>query len=330
MAAGRHGASPDRVRLPPTCNASYWEVSQVLHAVADTHLDDFIHDGGTSLSVRYSCPTGRADVDTTTCGQHDEGRPSRRPAGGPLEVDRPGTTARRGWLRSRGQMMFTTAMEQNVAELRSLVHARSSSEAVVCDIGCWDATSLLRYAPPDATLTGLELSEQAARVATTRGVAAVVADISSPWPLRDASLDLVTSNQVIEHVPDTDHFVGEVFRVLRPGGSAVISTENLASWHNIAALLFGWQPFSITNVSTRRASIGNPMSNLRHGEDLGVGWQHVRVFAHRGLMELFEVHGFTDVSIHGAGYYPLPSGFGRRDPRHAAFITVAARRPVRS
>ena len=33
----------------------------------------------------------------------------------------------------------------------------------------------------------------------------------------DASFDVVTSNGVLEHVPDDDRSVGEVFRVLTPG-----------------------------------------------------------------------------------------------------------------
>jgi hypothetical protein len=53
----------------------------------------------------------------------------------------------------------------------------------------------------------------------------------------------------------------------------------------------------------------------------------VRVFAHRGLRELFEGHGLAVERVLGAGYYPLPSRFGRHDPRHAAFLTVVARRP---
>jgi len=40
-----------------------------------------------------------------------------------------------------------------------------------------------------------------------------------------------------------------------------------------------------------------------------------------------EAHGFVHASVLGAGYYPLPSRLARVDRRHAAFITIAARRP---
>ena len=224
--------------------------------------------------------------------------------------------------------MFINAMDHNVAQLARAVKERTFPGAVVCDVGCWDGERFLDYAPSGAKLIGLERNEQAVAVARRNGIKAIPANIQEHWPLDDQSVDVMTSNQVIEHVTDTDHFTAEAFRILRPGGVACVSTENLASWHNIAACFLGWQPFSITNVSSAQASIGNPLSNLRHLENLGVGWQHVRVFAYRGLIELFQAHGFVDVHIRGAGYYPLPSRFGAWDPRHAAFITVVATRPT--
>jgi hypothetical protein len=99
----------------------------------------------------------------------------------------------------------------------------------------------------------------------------------------------------------------------------VVSTENLASWHNIGALILGWQPFSLTNVSYR--SLGNPLSLHRGKTWPWESWQHVRVFAYRGLRELFEAHGFMVEAVLGAGYFPLPSAFGRSDPRQAMFLT---------
>jgi SAM-dependent methyltransferase len=38
-------------------------------------------------------------------------------------------------------------------------------------------------------------------------------------PFPDASFDLVTNNQVLEHVPDLDATLGELERVLKPGGT---------------------------------------------------------------------------------------------------------------
>jgi SAM-dependent methyltransferase len=40
--------------------------------------------------------------------------------------------------------------------------------------------------------------------------------------LPDASLDVVLTSHVLEHVPDTDAALSELFRVLRPGGSVIL------------------------------------------------------------------------------------------------------------
>ena len=52
----------------------------------------------------------------------------------------------------------------------------------------------------------------------------------------DASFDFVHFSHVIEHVPDPRAFLGEVARITKPGGYAVIVTPNTRS---LQALMFG-------------------------------------------------------------------------------------------
>jgi len=115
----------------------------------------------------------------------------------------------------------------------------------------------------------------------------------------------------------------------RPGGYAVVSTENLSSWHNVGALVLRWQQFSLTNVSARRMGLGNPLA-VHRGEawEYPSSWQHRRVFAYRGLVELFEAHGLAVETVRGSGYYPLPRRVAEWDPRHAAFLSLRARKPA--
>ena len=52
------------------------------------------------------------------------------------------------------------------------------------------------------------------------------ADISEPWPVADASADLVTAFDVLFHIVDDDRFaaaIAEAGRVLRPGGHLLVS-----------------------------------------------------------------------------------------------------------
>ena len=113
---------------------------------------------------------------------------------------------------------------------------------------------------------------------------------------------------------------------------AIICTENLASWHNIAALVAGFMPFSLTNISTRGA-IGNPfnLASAAPGE-LETSWFHTRVLTAVGLEHLFRVHGLDVVTRFATGYHPLPPRLARfvarHDVRHGAFIGVVAAKPV--
>ena len=50
------------------------------------------------------------------------------------------------------------------------------------------------------------------------------------------------ANHVIEHLKELFWLFGNLSRVLKVGGIAIIGCPNLASWHNRAALLLGQQP----------------------------------------------------------------------------------------
>jgi SAM-dependent methyltransferase len=236
-------------------------------------------------------------------------------------------------LRGLAARAFSNAMDANLANIVALLeHAPSHA---LLDLGCDDGARTLELARAVATrdLHGVEVVEERAALARERGIKVSSVDLNKPLPYAAESFDVVVSNQVIEHLADTDTFVADTARVLRPGGYTIVSTENLASWHNIAALVVGWQPFSLTNVTSTRMGLGNPLAVHRHSDWRGEWretWQHRRVFAYRGLTELLEAHGLEVEQVLGAGYYPLPRRLARLDPRHAAFLAVKARRPLAS
>ena len=231
-------------------------------------------------------------------------------------------------FRTLAARAFESAMDANLANIEALLD--KGSDHSLLDVGCDDGERTLAFARAIGTskLSGVEIVPERAVEAQARGITVLQADLNEPLPYADQSFDVVVNNQVIEHLADTDMFVAEIVRVLRPGGYAVTSTENLASWHNVFALTLGWQPFSLSNVSATRLGLGNPAAVHRGEEwETPVTWQHRRVFAYRGLVELFEAHGLAVEHVRGAGYYPLPRHVARVDPRHAAFLTVKARKP---
>lgn len=57
----------------------------------------------------------------------------------------------------------------------------------------------------------------------------VFADICDRLPFEDGYADTIVSFQVMEHLPEPDKYLGECFRILRPGGTIFITVPFM--WH---------------------------------------------------------------------------------------------------
>jgi ubiquinone/menaquinone biosynthesis C-methylase UbiE len=202
------------------------------------------------------------------------------------------------------------------------------------DLGCGRGDQTLKWSEKIgvADPTGVEIDLEAAHEAKRRGVEVVVCDANRPLPFIDGAFDTIVSNQVLEHLTDVDLFISEMNRVLKPSGYAVISTENLSSWHNILALLFGLRPFSL-HYSTVR-DVGNPFSphqSERMSDFAHEGSPHVKVFAYYALASILQLHNFAIDTIKGAGNYIVPIGplspiLSRLDPVHSHLLTCRLRK----
>ena len=199
---------------------------------------------------------------------------------------------------------------------------------VGCEDGAWTEQLRAKLGIPPGQVSGLEIVPELAARSRRRGFDVRNGDLDTSWPFEDGSFDVVHANQVIEHVHRLDHFAAELRRMLGPRGIAVVCTENLASWHNIAALVLGLQPFSLTNISVRRP-LGNRLALSGGYLDEGESFLHVHVMTFNALRDLLKEHGFVIEHSWGCGYHPLPrlaaTLFARVDPRHAHFIGTVAR-----
>jgi arsenite methyltransferase len=89
---------------------------------------------------------------------------------------------------------------------------------------------------PSGHVTGVEISDSMLAVARRRFASSAIADRitlvkgdAAALPFPDASFDAATSTQVYEYVPDVDQALAELYRVLHPGGRALILDTDWAS-----------------------------------------------------------------------------------------------------
>jgi SAM-dependent methyltransferase len=185
------------------------------------------------------------------------------------------------------------------------------------DVGCGDGALTMEFAKVACPreIYGIEYIPDLCRAAEEKGIRCISQDLNTRWEIESDFFDLVLSSQNIEHLHNTRLYLEECHRTLRPGGQCIVLTENLASWVNVGALVFGWQPFSTTNINGW--STGNPLiwhAGEPRNEEFFATWQesgvsgtvgHVRVLAYRGLKDMMKKAGFRDVRVYTRGYLPL-------------------------
>jgi 2-polyprenyl-3-methyl-5-hydroxy-6-metoxy-1,4-benzoquinol methylase len=198
--------------------------------------------------------------------------------------------------------------------------------ASLLDLGCGEGTWTLAVAERIGTkeIHGVEIAEDLIEKAVQKGLVVVRSDLNERFPFDSNFFDVVHANQVIEHVVILDSFVEEIYRVLKPGGYVILSTENLSSFDNLLALFLGQQAFS-QSISERKVlgNIFSPMYGVTLQERQ---FTHKIIFTYFGLQQLLKSYNFYIERILTAGY-----GFlARVDPVHARFMVIKARKKVAS
>ena len=212
------------------------------------------------------------------------------------------------------------------------------TKAAYLDLGCGDGDVTMTMATKLGTSSvfGIDIIDSEIKKARGRGMKVSKADLDKKFPYRSNTFDVITAIQVIEHLFEVDTFVSDIYRVLKPGGTAVVSTENLSSWHNVFALMVGLQPSTGPYISNQFSIGFHPLATEhkkghKKNPHLAVMRGHTRVMAFRSFVKLFEAYGFVVEEVRGVGFYPLP-GFladiaAAIDPWHAVDVIVRLRKP---
>ncbi len=138
----------------------------------------------------------------------------------------------------------------------------------VLDVGCGDGYFTAVLAEIGARPVGADVAEAALERARERHAEGDYVRIlpHGPWPFGDAAFDVVWAGEVLEHVADTERWLNEARRVLRPGGTLLITTPNVGA-----------------------------LRRLRAAPD--PRGQHLRFYTRRSLRELLHDMGFTEIGV---------------------------------
>lgn len=112
-----------------------------------------------------------------------------------------------------------------------------------------------------------------------------VADLNvDPLPYPDASFDLVTCTEVIEHLEHYRFALREMSRVLRPGGVCIVSTPNVLNLRSRLRYLF----FGFFNLFGP-LRLGDDRHHSTHG--------HINPVAYFYLAQALHGAGFGEISV---------------------------------
>jgi ubiquinone/menaquinone biosynthesis C-methylase UbiE len=124
-----------------------------------------------------------------------------------------------------------------------LDHARMKGKDLL-EVGCGWGCDLIWFAKHGANVTGLDLSASAIELARSYfAYRQLHADLrvgnAENLPFPDVRFDVVVSLGVLHHTPNTEVALEEVYRVLKPGGEALIMLYHRYSWYNLLCRLSG-------------------------------------------------------------------------------------------
>lgn len=224
-----------------------------------------------------------------------------------------------------------TIWYDKLTEYRHKIHISLFEEKGACLLGLGCGLGELTYKVGRKVgadnVIGIDMEDRL-QEAYKKRIKLIKCNLNNRIPLQDQSVNIISADQIIEHLSNVDLFVEEIFRVLKPGGYAVIGTENLASLHNLFALILGKQAFS--QFISSRYWLGNPFTP-HYKKPVRKGMSHVQVFTIQGLKDICEFYNLKVERVRGIGYFLfLPFWWGKLFekicPAHASFIAVRVRK----
>ena len=136
-------------------------------------------------------------------------------------------------------------------------HYPQDGRLQILDIGCGTG-AMLDELVPFGHVVGADYAPEALQFCVTRGVGADLAraDVRR-LPFADASFDVVTAMDIVEHIDDDKAAACEIFRVLRPGGRLLVTVPAFPSlWSEHDEALHHYRRYTVPRLKDLFQRVG--------------------------------------------------------------------------
>jgi 2-polyprenyl-3-methyl-5-hydroxy-6-metoxy-1,4-benzoquinol methylase/glycosyltransferase involved in cell wall biosynthesis len=128
------------------------------------------------------------------------------------------------------------------------------AQGVLLDFGCGGQPYRELFKPKITRYIGAD-------VAIAKGVQLDLELVpGKPVPLRDASIDTVLSTQTIEHVYDSKFYLGECYRLLKPGGVLILSAPMQWRLHEVPHDYWRFTRYGLSELLTQSGFVLDVMA----------------------------------------------------------------------
>ncbi|TXI66467.1 MAG: class I SAM-dependent methyltransferase [Flavobacterium sp.] len=124
------------------------------------------------------------------------------------------------------EKMYHLVKRKAIRDKVSLINSYQPLKGRILDIGAGTGDFLLECKNQNWDILGIEPNDKAKSIAVGKGIK--FGDTIEK--LESNSFDVITMWHVLEHVPDVEHQVAELKRLLKPSGTIIIAVPNFKSY----------------------------------------------------------------------------------------------------